>query len=391
MGAPITIDGVCRGAVVVDSKKENAFSEHDREIIKIFARIAGTVQYYSYLQLENRIDRNKVTALSSFQRKFFKLGSEPEIIALLGEILKTLIQASRISVSLESDKGGFGEIRFIDGPDADFFTDYSFPFSEKGLVSLVFEKNAVVKRRFDPGRYVPRFSVREKVNHDIKSVIAVPIPSSNNDRCIGVIALESAVTNHFTEIDTENIQNLALSTGLALEKIKMLTTQTQLATIDGLTGLPNHREFQNWLESRFKRAKRQNSELGLIICDIDHFKKVNDTYGHPAGDQILKAVASILRGSIRKDVDFAARYGGEEFACVVESGENMTLETAERIRQQIKKTPFDLGNGSQLNITMSLGVAVFPIHASRKQELIDRADKALYEAKRSGRNCVKKY
>ncbi|MFH0920064.1 MAG: GGDEF domain-containing protein, partial [Fibrobacterota bacterium] len=208
---------------------------------------------------------------------------------------------------------------------------------------------------------------------------------------LGVIALESEQANHYSQIDAENLQNLANATGLALEKIKMLDAQTHLATIDGLTQLPNHREFQNHLDKHFRRARRQNTELAMILSDIDFFKKINDTHGHPAGDAILKGVADVLRGAIRKDVDFVARYGGEEFACVVESGETRALETAERIRAAIEKTPFDIGTGQRINVTMSFGVALYPGDAASKQQLVERADKALYEAKKGGRNQVKKY
>jgi diguanylate cyclase (GGDEF)-like protein len=390
LGVPITVEGVCRGVVVVDSKERQAFDDKMKRHVELFAHLAGVIQYYTYLQLENRIDRNKVTALSSLQRNFFKLGSEQEIIRMLGEILDTLVRSTRITVSLEEGKKGYGKIYYIKGTDEEYFKDYVFPFSEKGLISLVFEKNSMVKRKFDPGRYVPRFSVREKVNHEVQSILVVPIPSGNGECCIGAISLESNMANHYSQIDAENVQNLANATGLAIEKIKMLNAQTQLATIDGLTGLPNHREFQNVLEKRFKRAKRMNGEMAVIIADIDFFKKINDTHGHPVGDVILKGVADVLKGCVRKDVDFVARYGGEEFSCLLESGEVMALETAERIRQAVEKTVFEVG-GQRLSVTMSFGVAIFPLDAAHKQQLIERADKALYSAKKGGRNQVKKY
>ncbi len=390
LGVPITVEGSCRGVVVVDSKEKHAFDENMKHHMELFAHVAGIIQFYAYLQLENRIDRNKVTALSSLQRNFFKLSTEQEVINMLGEILDTLVRNTRITVCLEESKKGYGKIYYVKGADEEYFKDYSFPFSEKGLISLVFEKRSVVKRKFDPGRYVPRFSVREKVNHEIQSILAVPIPSGDGESCIGAIALESGMASHYSQIDAENIQNLANATGLAIEKIKMLSTQTHLATIDGLTGLPNHREFQNALDKRLKRAKRMNSEIGVIIADIDFFKKINDTHGHPAGDLILKNVADVLQGCIRKDVDFVARYGGEEFACILESGETMALETAERIRSAMEKAVFDIGH-EKISVTMSFGVALFPLDSAHKQQLIERADKALYSAKKGGRNQVKKY
>ena len=391
LGVPIVVDGLCRGALIVDSLEANAFDEAARARVELCARLAGAIQFYAYLQIENKIDRNKAAALSALQRDFFKLGSEHEIITKLGDILDTLIPSDRVTLSLLDNKKGFGRVCHAKGAEADFFKEYVFPFSEKGLISLVLEKNSPLKRKFEPGKVTPRFSVREKVNPDLQSILAVPIPASDSDHAIGVIALESLSAGHYSQMDLENVQNLANATGLALEKIRMLEAQTHLATMDGLTGLPNHRQFQNALDAYFKRARRQNSELAIIMSDIDYFKKINDTYGHPVGDLILKGVAELLRGLVRKDVDMVARYGGEEFSCIIESGESMALESAERIRSAVEKTAFDIGAGKKLNITMSFGVAVFPADASKKSLLLERADKALYEAKKAGRNQVRKY
>ena len=133
------------------------------------------------------------------------------------------------------------------------------------------------------------------------------------------------------------------------------------------------------------RARRQASSLCLILCDIDHFKKINDTHGHPFGDQVLKKVASILKQSIRQ-VDLTARYGGEEFAIILEaSDEEGGLIQAERVRQSIEDLVFD-SKGEKITITMSFGLAAYPLDGESKAELIDRADQALYAAKEGGRN-----
>ncbi|MFH0919625.1 MAG: GAF domain-containing protein, partial [Fibrobacterota bacterium] len=186
LGVPVTVEGVCRGALILDSKEQNAFDPRAQQVAERIAHVAGTIQYYAYLQLENKIDRNKVTALSSLQRNFFTFTSEQEVLGSLGSILDTLVASVRVTVSLEAGKRGYGKIYHIRGTDADYFKDYEFPFSERGLISLVFERNALVRRKFEPSRYVPRFSVREKVNHAIQSIIAVPIPSSNGDATLGV-------------------------------------------------------------------------------------------------------------------------------------------------------------------------------------------------------------
>ena len=125
----------------------------------------------------------------------------------------------------------------------------------------------------------------------------------------------------------------------------------------------------------------------VVMVDIDHFKKVNDCYGHPFGDKVLREVAGILRKAVRS-VDLAARYGGEEFALVLEGAdERGGLQMAERIRQEIEKMVFHNENGP-VRITLSLGLAVYPDHGADKGQLISRADQAMYRAKDQGRNRV---
>ena len=161
----------------------------------------------------------------------------------------------------------------------------------------------------------------------------------------------------------------------------------ELALKDGLTGLKNHMTFQSTLTDMLNRAYRLQQPLTLILLDIDHFKSLNDQYGHPFGDIVLKGVAEALSLEMR-EVDLVARYGGEEFAIVLESS---TLEgglySADRVRQSVAALLFDY-EGIDVRVTISLGVACYPYDAEDKALLIERADKALYLAKRNGRNRV---
>jgi diguanylate cyclase (GGDEF)-like protein len=158
-----------------------------------------------------------------------------------------------------------------------------------------------------------------------------------------------------------------------------------MAATDGLTGLFNHRKFQEELADEFKRMKRFAEPISLVLADIDYFKKVNDTYGHPVGDLVLKGVASVIRETIR-DIDIPARYGGEEFAVVLPgtSGEG-AKNIAERLRRKVKENPFS-ANGRQIEVSVSIGIATSPSDAKSKEELIEKADQALYYAKHNGRD-----
>jgi len=165
-----------------------------------------------------------------------------------------------------------------------------------------------------------------------------------------------------------------------------------LATIDGLTGLYNHRYFQQRLEEEIQRADRMKLPLSLIIIDIDYFKQYNDNHGHPAGDKVLQQISRILRKNIR-GVDIAARYGGEEFAAIlVDTTPEEAVDVAERIRQMVEEFPF-AGREEQPagRLTISMGVASYPANAHKKDDLIKMADDALYKAKYISKNKVVLY
>jgi len=161
---------------------------------------------------------------------------------------------------------------------------------------------------------------------------------------------------------------------------------TRLSSTDGLTGLYNHREFQKRLEEEISRASRYVSPLSLLMIDIDYFKKVNDTYGHPSGDAILRSIGTVILQEIRSS-DLAARYGGEEITVILpEIGSSDAFTVSERVRKRIQEIPITILAGETIHVTVSVGVASFPGDAHDREGLIDTADQALYFAKEKGRN-----
>lgn len=161
---------------------------------------------------------------------------------------------------------------------------------------------------------------------------------------------------------------------------------------DGLTGLYNKRAIQSIFKDELERSIRYGRSFALLMLDIDHFKNLNDTYGHQAGDEVLKGLALIIKKSIRK-VDKAARYGGEEFVIILPEAEKEdAFKVAEKLRSNVESHQFAAGQNSgqeaQIKSTISIGVAGFPEDGAAMDSLISAADKALYAAKRSGRNRV---
>ena len=162
----------------------------------------------------------------------------------------------------------------------------------------------------------------------------------------------------------------------------------QLATHDSLTGLYTRRVFHEKLDAELNRSLRFDHPLSLLIIDIDFFKKVNDSYGHQAGDDILKKLSERLIKEVRS-VDYVCRYGGEEMAIILPETDVMDAQhTANRIKNAVSALPYDIGNENRISVTVSIGVSNCPLHADSDTFLIAAADRALYEAKAAGRNRV---
>ena len=176
-----------------------------------------------------------------------------------------------------------------------------------------------------------------------------------------------------------------------LMKSRDFEYQYKLATIDGLTELYNHRYFQDTLRQQIEISRRYNQPVSLIICDIDFFKKFNDTYGHQAGDAVLRQVAQTLKKNSRT-TDFVCRYGGEEMSIILPNTKaDEALLLANRICAAVAEKPFHITPVDTADVTISLGVATFPDNAQTPQDLIEWADKGLYYAKEHGRNQVGRY
>lgn len=162
-----------------------------------------------------------------------------------------------------------------------------------------------------------------------------------------------------------------------------------MATHDSLTGLYNRNMLEQRLNDEIHRAFRYNHALSVFMLDIDHFKSINDTYGHRIGDIVLRSIAKVLESSIR-NADYVARYGGEEFVIVLpETALTKAEELAERLRNQIAKYPLQTEDDKEINLTASIGISTFPEHGQSCQDLLEVADSSMYAAKKAGRNQVK--
>lgn len=218
-----------------------------------------------------------------------------------------------------------------------------------------------------------------------RSAMAVPIKVMR--QAAGYLKVESDQPSAFGPEDVRSADMLATMAAMSLENIQLYEQVHQQATHDALTQLYSHRTFQLRLQEELLRAGRSQSPLSFILCDIDHFKRYNDSYGHQAGDHLLRTLAAVL-ASFGRPVDTVARYGGEEFCLVLPNFvRTEAVDLANRIRQRVEAEPF-VFQGHATRATMSFGVSSFPQDATTASQIVRVADERLYRAKEAGRNQV---
>ncbi|MFW5775471.1 MAG: diguanylate cyclase [Chitinivibrionales bacterium] len=389
MATPIVADGVKRGSIIVDSTQKKHFTDEHHAFLATMADVCGQAVYYAYMYNQHKLEHARLSAMSSTEKFFFHKNDMDSILDKVAEIIPFAFTCDRLTISLADPETRTLTVRRAWGLDREQFQDMHSSLDEKTLISLIYNKNMSITRNFTPERYEVRYREDEPRRTELSSFLALPIGVKE---CKGLILLESLRRDAFPQSSHALLSRLVTSAGLAIERVQILEQTENLATHDGLTGLNNHRRFQQLLKEAITRSIRYKQPLSLVICDIDHFKKVNDTWGHRFGDTVLRVVSAKLQSSIRDNIDIAARYGGEEFALVLEKTDQETaLDTVERIRGHIADMIFQTPQGKEIHVSMSFGIAVYGVHARNQEALIQRADKALYCAKENGRNRVELY
>ncbi|OGS11444.1 MAG: hypothetical protein A2234_04255 [Elusimicrobia bacterium RIFOXYA2_FULL_58_8] len=218
-----------------------------------------------------------------------------------------------------------------------------------------------------------------------RSMMALPLHLFG--ALVGFVRACAQEPDRFKAEDLRGAELFCALAGVSMENIYLFEKVRELAIKDGLTGLYTHRAFQTRLEEEILRAARARTPFALIMADIDHFKSYNDTFGHQAGDAVLKVVAEVLAGGVR-EVDFTARYGGEEFALIITgAGKAQAAAAAENLRLALAGRAFSFG-GRDARVTASFGVAEFPSEGAVSSQLVRAADERLFRAKEAGRNRV---
>jgi len=391
--SPLATGNEIRGILLVDCTKANAYTAEDLGFLTNTAKLMGQAVYYTYLNTKHSLDYQRLAAISSIEKDFWKDLDFDTVMDKMCETISDAVPCDRLTISLREEDKMTAKVVRVYGANAGCFKDFEFAIGDSGpktLVSLAYSTDIGFFRNFNEGRYEFRYSEDEPQHQEFGSFMALPI---GVDKRIGMILIESIMKDAFSGFNFSLLSRLSTSAGIALEKIFIIRKGVAMSTHDGLTGLFNRSHFmQKILTAKINISKRSKQPISLVMCDIDFFKKLNDNYGHPFGDAVLKGVAAKLESSVRQDIDIVARYGGEEFVMIIDqSDRNTARESVDRIRCAVEAMVFKTTDGREVKTTMSFGIAEYPLQARDITELTDNADKALYAAKDKGRNRVEIY
>ncbi len=382
-GVPVLEDGHLRGVLIADRDDGRAFVASDIAVMNTIAcEIVRAVQVE---RIFSDMDREKYE-----KERFYQASRDFNEARTVDEVAKVAIRASRAvahaelaAVAVSTEEGGKMRIAALDwhgNEKAQDLVGQVFQ-AEEGLVGASIKARHPLPHGTARGPSQAVFA--KTINADLAGVKVLPLLWQ--DRGIGAVVLGSSREGFLSNDAFEMMRVISDHATIAIANAQMYERMERMATTDGLTGLINHRYFQELFDAMIARCERYSRPMSLILTDIDHFKSINDTYGHPVGDMVLKKVAKLLSGAARR-TDVVARYGGEEFAVLMEeTGPEGALQTAERIRKAIESETMRSENGT-FKCTISLGIATFPNDANMKARLAECADQALYQAKRSGRN-----
>lgn len=382
IGVPVMDGNHLRGVLCADRKEDRPFTEPEEHLM-----IEATRQILRAIQTErvfSAVERSKYE-----HERFYRASSMLNGALTLAQVYDTAFAAAKQIVDFD-----FGALTLFDrqrnkhiickvlGETSDKYEGEEFG-DNAGLVSMVIKNKHFLPACEDMREQDTMVFTRKLRVKGMESLVVLPLIVQDN--ATGTIVLASRERGHYCKKTREMLGVIANQVAVSIENAKMYKRMEEMATTDGLTSLPNHRTFQSRFSEMLYRAERHGKCVTMVLTDIDKFKSVNDTYGHPVGDTVLRRVAKVLAEQVRK-VDLVARYGGEEFAMVLEETDAQGAKLfCERVRQEVAAQLISSDKGS-FRVTLSLGIATYPQDGREKEVLIERADQALYAAKEGGRN-----
>ncbi len=386
LGFPISFSGHIVGAMLVFTDHFSSINDQDINIIEKLGEIIThgmtDLEQMESLMVDNYFNSRVTNLFDQLEVK----SDQSELFESIRGLCRAFFQYDKLTITMVNSNQSTAKIKLVDGLHDDVDEGQSFNMINT-LHGLAVQENRMVNSNtwFDEFPEMNRFNPNDRDTFNFMSVLSIPLRS--NGEAVGAISLERLKSKKYTDTDARLFELLCGTVSSILNWQQEYNRVHDSSIHDGLTGLLNHKAFLDRFDEEVSRAGRFNHMLGLVILDLDKFKSINDSYGHLYGDYVLEEVSNIIKENVRA-IDVVGRYGGEEFAVLlVNTDIQQCIPLAERIVRKISEKTF-LKNGIAVNVTISAGMAGFPIHADQVRELISKADKAMYETKRIGGNSV---
>ncbi len=377
--------GLVRGVLVADRVNPEPFTDRDETLlVSIAAEVLRAIEIERLMGYIRKARDEKDRFFRAIE-ELNRAGSPKQVFPAVLESARRLAELDFCAVTLVSEDGGKRLHRIVGVTGQGQALEGRAFEDNNGLVANVVRYGAPL-----PGREIGAMDEQVIFDGDtqVRGLAALKIfPLIAGDRILGTLVAGSRKKAALDHDVLRMIEVIAIQAAQAVLRAQLFQQMEKMAITDSLTGLLNRRAFQARADEAMAQARRYKQRCSFILADIDHFKAVNDTYGHPTGDLVLKGVARVLREKGR-DTDVVARYGGEEFAIAMPQTDSGGAEViAERIREAVMKEVFQ-SELEPLSVTLSLGIASYPEHGEERQAVIDVADQCLYHSKKHGRNQV---
>lgn len=384
LGVPVMERTEVRGVLCADRVDARAFGPRDEAILheacKHIMRILENERVFAQLERS----KHEQSILYRASQQLGSATTEEAVIQVCLSSMQEIAHYDFAAVTHYDAQSGIHLVRRAVGNQAERFANLRFA-DNHSLTAMVVKNRHYLPYR---GEFDDTQQVVYTKRHNLNGMCSLLIlPLSVGEKTFGTLAVAARRKDAFSSTVRTTLAVLSNQVAVSLSNAASIRRLEELATTDGLTGCLNKRAFLQEFERKLHAAERFGRRLSLLVTDIDHFKNVNDTHGHAAGDIVLKRLGQILRDA-KRQTDVVARFGGEEF-CVLceETPSEGANNLAERIREELSSQIFQTEVGT-LRVTCSVGLATFPRDAKTTSTLFEMADQALYAAKRSGRNRV---
>jgi diguanylate cyclase (GGDEF)-like protein len=372
------VKGDASGVLVFDGNLRKGVSEGLLSLFQLVAFMVSEVEKLNVHLSRFATDIRELEELYNISRDLAKAQKEGDVLNVVFAAAKRMLPAK--TMVFTSKRGDESIFLASWGEDVDRFKNGRFR-NDDSLVGWVVENKKYLLYKGEEKR---RNVFGEKYKIDKESALII-FPLTSEAELIGTFVLILRSKQIPTGFYVRIIELILNMTAVSMVRLRLMSRLNRLAITDPMTGLYNRRRFTQALKEHWEQAERYSEKMSLLMIDIDFFKKINDTYGHSVGDEVIKEVSAIILRTSRK-VDIVSRIGGEEFAVLLPKiFKKSALATAERIRKAVKKDVMKVGK-VKISVTISIGIASYPGDWSSVEALMKGADNALYEAKNEGRD-----